>query len=92
MKVTVKFIGPLRDFVGEEAVQFDFPNPATYGNLLDEIGRRFGKSLPAKIWDANGGGFKVGILTIGEGRDLDDRAALLKDGEEIKVLPLLGGG
>ena len=92
MKVAVRFMGPLKDYVGEETVPFDLPGQATYGALLEEIGRRFGHCFPEKIWDTNGGGFKAGILIMGTGRDLDDRETLLKDGEEVKVLPLLGGG
>jgi molybdopterin converting factor small subunit len=92
MKVTVQFMGPLKDFVGEGTAEFDLPDQAAYGRLLKEIGQRFGHCFPEKIWDTNGGGFKPGILVMGTGRDLDDRDALLEDGEEVKVLPLLGGG
>jgi molybdopterin converting factor small subunit len=92
MKVTVQFVGPLKDFVGEQTAEFELADQSTYGVLLDEIGRRFGKCFPEKIWDTNGGGFKAGILIMGTGRDLDDRETVLKDGEQIKVLPLLGGG
>lgn len=92
MKVTVQFMGPLKDFVGEQTAEFDFPEQVDYGALLKEIGGRFGQSFPEKIWDTNGGGFKPGILVMGAGRDLDDPDTLLQDGEEIKVLPLLGGG
>ena len=62
MKVTVKFMGPLGEYAGEHAVEFAFSHPATYGALLEEIGRRFGQCFPEKIWDTNGGGFKPGIL------------------------------
>jgi molybdopterin converting factor small subunit len=92
MKVTVQFMGPLKDYVGEKTVQFDFPDQATYGTLLEEIGSRFGQCFPEKIWDSNGGGFKAGILILGTGRDLEDRETLLNEDEEIKILPLLGGG
>lgn len=92
MKVTVQFMGPLRDYAGEQKAEFEFPGPVKYGALLDEIGRRFGQRFPEKIWDTNGGGFKAGILIMGTGRDLDNRETLLEDGEEIKVLPLFGGG
>lgn len=92
MKITVQFMGPLKDFAGKQTAEFDFPDPVTYGALLKEIGRRFGPCFPEKIWDTNGGGFKAGILIMGNGRDLEDRKTLLEDGEEIRVLPLLGGG
>jgi molybdopterin converting factor small subunit len=92
MKVTVQFMGPLRDYVGEQTVEFDLAEQATYRVLLDEIGHRFGQCFPEKIWDANGGGFKAGILIMGTGRDLEDPETRLKEDEEIKILPLLGGG
>lgn len=92
MKVVVRFMGPLKDFVGEEDVPFDLPSQATYGVLLKEIGHRFGSCFPEKIWDTNNSCFKAGILIMGTGRDLDDPATQLMDDEEIKVLPMLGGG
>ena len=92
MKVMVQFMGPLRDYVGEQTVAFDLAEQATYRVLLDEIGHRFGQCFPEKIWDANGGGFKAGILIMGTGRDLEDPETRLKEDEEIKILPLLGGG
>ena len=78
--------------MGEQTAEFELPDQASYGVLLDEIGRRFGQCFPEKIWDTNGGGFKAGILIMGTGRDLDDPATRLMDDEEIKVLPMLGGG
>ena len=85
-------MGPLKDYVGEQTAEFELPDQASYGLLLDVIGRRFGRCFPEKIWDTNGGGFKAGILIMGTGRDLDDPATRLMDDEEIKVLPMLGGG
>ncbi len=92
MKVTVQFMGPLKDYAGEQTVDFDLPDQALYGALLDEIERRFGARFPEKLWDRKAGGFQAGILAMGRGRDLDDPETLLMDGEEIKVLPLFGGG
>lgn len=92
MKVKVSFMGPLREYVGEDRVEFDLPGEATFGHALDEIGRRFGDRFPSRIWDSEAKGFKAGILTIGSGRDLDSRETRLTEGEEIKVLPMLGGG
>jgi molybdopterin converting factor small subunit len=92
MEVTVKFFGPIAEQVGQERVTFSFAEGATYGHLLEEIGNRFGRQLHERIWDAGQNIFKAGILAVGEGRDLHIPEALLRDGEEIKILPLLGGG
>jgi len=92
MHVTVKFFGPLGEQVGQEKVTFSFNERATYSHLLDEIGKRFGHKFHQRIWDAGKKMFKAGILVVGEGRDFHRPETLLKDGEEIKILPLLGGG
>ncbi len=93
MRVRVHFMGPLADYVGGDLVSFDFPGKrADYGDLLDRIHERFGDHLPDRIWDSSSRCFQGGILVVGEGRDLDERETLLKDEEEIKVLPVFGGG
>ena len=92
MRVTVMFFGPLGEQAGQETVQFDLPKGGTYGDLLDEIGNRFGQQFHERIWDAQENDFKAGILIVGTGRDLDSRETPLIDGEEIKIVPILGGG
>ena len=92
MKVTVMFFGPLGEQAGQEAAQFDLPQGGTYGDLLNEIGNRFGHQFHDRIWDAQENVFKAGILIVGTGRDLDSRDTPLLDGEEIKIVPILGGG
>jgi molybdopterin converting factor small subunit len=92
MQVTIKFFGPIAEQVEQERVTFSFSEGATYGHLLDEIGKRFGHRLHERLWDAEQRIFKAGILAVGAGRDLNRRETPLKDGEEIKIVPLLGGG
>ena len=92
MKVTVTFFGPLGEQAGEETVQFDLPQGATFGDLLVDIGHRFGDRFHERVWDHEANIFMPGILTVGTGRDLDSRSTPLMDGEEIKIVPLLGGG
>jgi molybdopterin converting factor small subunit len=92
MYVIVKFLGPLSEQTGQETVSFSLNQRATYGHLLDEIGKRFGHCFHERLWDADRKIFKAGILAVGAGRDLDSREIPLQDGEEIKIVPLLGGG
>ena len=92
MQVTVMFFGPLREQAGQETVHFHLPKGGTYGILLDEIGNRFGHQFHERIWDEKEKAFKPGILIVGTGRDLDSRDTPLYDGEEIKIVPMLGGG
>ena len=92
MKVSVSFLGPLGLAIGREKVDFELPDGSTYGDLLQNIGARFGGMFPHGMWDMEMNAFKRGVLTVGLGRDLDDPATLLKENEPIKFVPLLIGG
>lgn len=92
MKVRVRFFGPLAQLVGQEVADFSLPEGGTYGLLLDGIHRRLGDRLHERLWDREAKSFRPGILVIGDGRDLDSRDSPLRDGEEIKVVPVLAGG
>ena len=92
MKVTVIFLGPLAQQVGQESVPFDLPRGALYGDLLDDMGRRFGDKLHERYWDSEAICFKAQILVMGTGSDYIERGQPLVEGETIKVVPFLGGG
>ncbi len=92
MEVSVTFIGPLIEYTKQRTIRFSLPNGARYGDLLDELDRRFGERFPEPMWDRGLKAFKKGILVVGAGRDLDARDTPLLDGEAIKMVPVLGGG
>ncbi|MEW6186652.1 MAG: MoaD/ThiS family protein [Thermodesulfobacteriota bacterium] len=92
IKVTITFIGFLAEQAGREKVVFSFPEGATYGHLLEKIGNQFGPLFHERTWDPIQKTFRAGILVVGEGRDFHRSETLLRDGEEIKILPLMGGG
>jgi len=92
MKINVIFFGPLAAQAGEEKVLFELNQGAVYGDLLDEIHRRFGQNFHERIWDVESKKFKAGILIVGEGRDLDLKDTPLIENEEIKIIPVSAGG
>lgn len=92
ISVTVTFFGPLGEQIGEKTTSFEFSQGSVYGDLLLEIGRRFGDRFHRKIWDTEHYEFKAGILVIGEGRDLETRDTPLVDGENIRIIPVFAGG
>jgi molybdopterin converting factor small subunit len=92
MRVTVMFLGPLGSAIDRDTVEFDLPDNATYGDLLDNIGREYASQFPKGMWDFETNQFKRGVLTVGTGRDLDDRTTQLKENENIKFVPMLVGG
>lgn len=92
MKVTVIFFGILKEKAGRERAELDLPPGSTWGDLLREIGKRFGPNFPQGLWDAKANLFKAPIMTVGDGRDLESPDTLLKDGENIKIVAPLAGG
>jgi len=92
LKVTVIFLGMLKTYTGEDTVIIEFPEQASYGDLMQHIGQRFYGKLPEEIWDEESETFKDSVLAVGEGRDLQSPDTLLKENEEIKILLALAGG
>lgn len=92
ISVMVTFFGPLGEQIGRKTTCFEFSSGSVYGDLLVEIGRRFGDRFHKRIWDAEQDEFKAGILVIGDGRDLENRDTPLVDKENIRIIPVFAGG
>lgn len=92
MHVNVNFLGLFREHTGTDAAALELPDGAVYGDLLDEIHRRYGARLPNSLWDHQRREFKPGILCVGEGRDLERRDTALKPGETLSVVVHMAGG
>ena len=93
MKVTVKFLGPLRDQVGAGALVLDLPAAATYRGLLDSIAPTMEAKLADWAWDAAKRSFSRRMMVMRNlTTDLRDETTCLADGDEILVLLPLAGG
>ncbi len=83
----VKFLGPLKSIIGNESVELT-KNEVPLEDLMDAINEVSPQS-------EKGGLDPSGILFIVNGSALemqDDRARILKDGDEIVLLPVAHGG
>jgi molybdopterin converting factor small subunit len=93
MRVTVGFLGALRDQVGEQSLSIQLPAEATYRDLLDSIAPTMQARLSAWAWDAAARSFSAQIVVSRNlAVDLRDETTRLADGDEILVLPPLAGG
>ena len=92
MKVKVNFLGVLSKYTGIETVEFDLGDGALYGDLLEEIGARFGDKLPEKCWDSEKVEFIKPINAIGSSGDIEERDTPLEGHEEIHILLPISGG
>ena len=92
MKVTVIFLGAIKQHVGQKEIMFALAHDAVLGDLLDEIGRRFGSRMSSQFWDKETRTFKPGIRIISSGHFCESREKPLSDGDVIRVFPGMGGG
>jgi molybdopterin converting factor small subunit len=93
MRVTVNFLGSLRDQVGSKSLVVELPARATYRDLLDSIAPTMNAKLADWAWDPAKRAFSPRMMVSRNlSADLRDETTCLDDGDEILVvLPLAGG-
>ena len=92
MKVYLKSIGDLRDYLGREPREIELPPGALFGELLALIGERWGRALPPFIWDAEKQQFRGAVFFVVDKQVVQDMSMPLKDGQEIALMRALSGG
>jgi molybdopterin converting factor small subunit len=92
MHITVTFVGILAELIREGTVEVHLPQEATYGDLLKEIWRQFGRSIPDPLWDRQANAFREPIFAMSGGRVIDSADTPLTDSEEVIFLTLVAGG
>jgi molybdopterin converting factor small subunit len=81
MQVTVKFFSFFRPITGTDQLSIDLPDGATLGDLLNSLNQKFG--TPAFT------GQKAMVLV---NRRSAFPETILRDRDDILLLPVLGGG
>ncbi|MBI5115733.1 MoaD/ThiS family protein [Candidatus Poribacteria bacterium] len=92
MKIRVNFIGTLSKYAGVDSVDLALRDGACYGDLLAEIGNRYGSSFPKQCWDAEKNEFKPPISAIGPNGDIEAIETPLPENAEIHFLIPVSGG
>ncbi len=92
MKITVTFVGLLRQQVRTACVEVDLSDGADLQELLDYIDRQFGPGMGPRIWDRDRRMFRTGVRIAGDDRYLESPDTLLRDGEQISIMPAMAGG
>lgn len=93
MRVSVGFLGILRDQLGTKSLDIELPDGATFADLMEAIAPVMEKSIGTWAWETEQRRFSPRVVVSrqkGVGRA--DPAAALVDGEEILVFPPLAGG
>jgi molybdopterin converting factor small subunit len=93
MRVSVGFLGILRDQVGQKSIEVELPDGAGFGDLMDAIAPLMAEKVGSWAWDGGKHRFSPRVIVSRQkavgGVKL---TAPLEEGEEVLVFPPLAGG
>jgi MoaD family protein len=84
-----------KEFFGKAKFEVLLANASTVGDLLEEITKDWGEEMAAQLFESDRSKLLPQILLMVNGRSfrlLDDMGTVLQDGDEITILPQVGGG
>lgn len=94
VKVTVRFFTTLREITGRKEEQIEFPKTATIDSLLKQLSGKHGKEFDDYMFDELGD-VRGHIQILINGQSINTTRGFktrLKDGDQIAILPPVGGG
>ena len=92
MKVIVRAIGDLRDYLGRGSQEIELSEDACVRDLLLAIEIRHGAGLPGYLWDFQKHQFRGPVVLVVDKKAVQDFNTPLKDGLEITVMKAIAGG
>jgi molybdopterin synthase sulfur carrier subunit len=94
VKITVRLFTTLREFAGTKREELEFSTAVNVENVLDALVNRYGKEFRDYLYDEEKrvrghlqlliNGKSVGLL--------EDMKTILKDGDQLAIIPPVGGG
>lgn len=94
LKVTIRFFTTLREIVGKKEEQLEFSKPANVNTVLKELSRKYGKDFDDYMFDELGDlQGHLQILVNGQSvSTMKGMSTKLNDGDQLAILPPVGGG
>ncbi len=94
LNVTVRFFTTLREITGKKEDQIQLTRPTTVGALLKQLGKKYGKEYDDYVFDELGDvRGHLQVLVNGQSvTALRGLRTMLKDGDQVAILPPVGGG
>ncbi|MDR0841928.1 MAG: MoaD/ThiS family protein [Acidobacteriota bacterium] len=95
MRITVHTILGLRRALGQKQTEIDLPEGATLDDLFSYMKEKWGEPLAAQLFDPETGKVLPQLQILVNGQAIHSLAGiktLLKEGDEVRLLPLISGG
>jgi molybdopterin converting factor small subunit len=92
MRVTVRAFGAIQNGLGCERAEVELPAGATTQDLLEVLAQRYFHERQPEIWDSHNGKFRIPVVVMVSGIDIQDYSAPLENQQELYlVAPMVGG-
>jgi len=93
-RVTVKFFTTLREITGKKEEQIEFSRAATVESLLKQLSKKYGKEFDDYVYDElrNVSGHLHFLVNGQSTTTLRGLRTRLKEGDQVAILPPVGGG
>ena len=94
-KITLHTILDLKEVVGQRLTEIDLPDRSTVEDLLKCMSERWGDELTGHLFDPDGGAVLPYVRIMVNGQTiqfLEGMDTLLKEGDEVLILPPVSGG
>jgi len=92
VRVSINFLGVLKDQAEMEGLVVELPDGATYRDLIDRLDVLVGHSLATWAWNREEKSFTPFVLVMRNLVDIEDESTPLADGDEILILAPAAGG
>ena len=92
MKVIVRAIGDLREYLGREPQEIELAANSSAQDLLLAIELRHGAGLPGYLWDFQKHQFRGPVVLVVDKKAIQDFETELEEGSEITVMKAVAGG
>jgi len=95
MKVTLHTILEIKDVIGQRLTEIELPSGSTVDDFLAYMKERWGDELSISLFHPNSVEVLPYVRVMVNGQTiefLEGRDTLLKDGDEILILPPVSGG
>jgi len=95
MKITLHTILGIKEVIGQRLSEIDLPPGSTVEDFLTYMKERWGDKVSARLFDPDSGAVLPYVRIMVNGQTiqlLEGMETLLKEGDEVLILPPVSGG